>query len=149
MALPNDILSTIGDLRRRLRNLESNPQPPSITLSETGTASFDLAAAGDASHNDVYLITAELTELDDKRLLVMPTFSIYKTSVGVANLWPFGANWTIAEQRNLFITTWMDWGETDNNNAVFKILLQNKHTAAITGLLLKINFRYQMREASL
>lgn len=147
MALPNDIIRTIADLKRRLSNLEGNPQPPAINLSDSGSLSFDLAAGG--SSGDWFAITATLSNEDAKRLLVQPNFSLYKSGGTADDQWPSGANWTDAEVRGLRVTSWLDWGSTDNADAVFKVLLVNAGASALAGLIFETNFRFLAKEAGL
>src|SRR4051794_14883212 len=124
MALPNDIIRTIADLKRRLSNLESNPQPPAINLSNNGALTFDLAAAG--TSGDWFLITATLSDGAGKRLIPQENRSLYKSGLTAADIWPNGANWTDTEIRNLQVMSWWEWGDTDNNNAVYQTLIVNK-----------------------
>lgn len=147
MTLPPDILRTLKDLDRRVRAMETTPQPPNIKLAPSVTATFDISAAGNP--NDIIVATATLEDDQDGRLLAIPAYSLYK-SVGIpaADRYPFGANWTSGEIRNLYITNWFEWAETDQKNVVYKIMLINKNAFAINDLELTIDWRYMSREVS-
>jgi hypothetical protein len=144
MTLPPDILRTLKELARRVVNLETTPQPPNIMLGETVSATFSIAASGVAG--DIIEIVVTLTDDAAGRVLATPHFSLYKNNTqSSANLWPLGSSWTDAERRGLRATNFYDWGGTDNNNVVYKILLINGHSSGFTDLLFKMNFRYMSR----
>lgn len=146
MALPEDILDEIRDLKRRVNNLERNPQPPNISLSDTATASFSLPPFPNPGF--IVLLTTTIDNTDDKRLLAVPNQSIYKDSVSAANLWPFGSNWSNQDRVDVLVTTWIDWGTTDNNNVVVRTMLQNWGSSTF-NLIFKVNHRFLLMESTL
>lgn len=146
MTLPVDILDKIQDLERRLSSLETSPQPPNISLSDTASASFtvDPVNAG----NFIWFLTNTIEDDQGaKRLLAVPNQSIYKNSISDANKWPDGANWSEQDVYDLIVTTWIDWGETDNKNVVIRTTIFNQGLSSF-NILYRVNHRYLLMDAS-
>src|SRR5262249_35903758 len=88
MAEVDDILLTIKDLERRVRNLETTPQPPNINSISSAQTSLTLSAAS------ADWASARIFNDNNYKMLAVPSIVIYKDSVSVANRWPDGANWS-------------------------------------------------------
>jgi hypothetical protein len=143
MALPSDIIQKINELERRIRTMESHPQPPNINLDETVEATFTVSA------NDWVLVTLTLTDDNNSRLMAQPNFSLYRSATTTSiNLYPTGANWTYAEVMGLRLQSWLDWGGSDNNNVVMKLLLVNGTANPISNIHFVANFRFLTKGVS-
>lgn len=141
---PPDILRELKQLRNRLQNLETTPQPPSIRLSGLGSATFDLFA------NSQITFTATLTDSDGGRVLGQPSVTLYKGSpISSAKAFPSGSDWSDAERMAIRFSTWIDYGESDNNNLVMKIFIVNPTGTDYLDLYLAINVRFMTRGGSL
>lgn len=139
MALQEDILGVLKDLERRIHALETTPQPPNIELSDDFEASFTTNAQATT------VVTVTTTSDDGKRLHAMPNISLYKDSVTAANRFPGGSNWSADDRLSIALSTWLDWGETDNTNAVLKVFIGNFNVSNNYNLILKGNQRVMMQ----
>jgi hypothetical protein len=139
--LPKSILNKIDNLERRVESLEKTPQPPNIGLTDDFEASFSVGA------NASVTVTVTNFNANNKRLLSLESFSVFKNSISGANLFPVGANWSTADTFNLDVFTWIDWSQSDNNNVILRVLVRNWNASSI-NLLIHGNFRYLLNSAS-
>lgn len=146
MTLPTNLLDEVKDLKRRVADLERNPQPPNISLSDTATASFTVDPLNGGNY--LWILTNTLDHDDGKRIMAVPNQSLYKDSVSAANLWPSGSNWSIQDKFDLVVVTWVDWGSTDNNNVVTKMMIQNWGSSTF-NLIYKCNHRFLLMESNI
>src|SRR4051794_15731720 len=75
------------DYERRIRNLETSPQPPNINSISTSQSSFTLGASS------AQWFSVRLNSTDNFKMLAVPSMVVYRSSVSAANRWPDGANW--------------------------------------------------------
>ena len=136
MALPSDIIRIINDIKRRVTNLETTPQPPNITLSNTASVTFNLSA------NAYTSFTATITDNQARRLLTQPNFSLYRNTDADNDGWyPTGSDWSTSEVAGLQMRWWIDWHTTNSNNVKVVVLFVNNSATNFTGLHWRINFR--------
>lgn len=148
MALPEDILSIINDLQKRVRKLESFPQPPNFITTNLASTSFSLTAAGGGG--DVVLAGFNLHNADDLKVDGTPTIEIYKNVDGIDDFfpedkYPLGTNWTYDEitglemiprfERNSIFATLV------GQDLTYEILVINHSASSISGIEIFCDWR--------
>ncbi len=135
MALPDDLLKTIADLERRVKNIERNPQPPNIVVTPFQTGGRLLAA----NSHDTYRITVSTPT--NAKLLAIPEVTVYKDVVSNDNEYPYALGWTYAEALNFHIHWWFDESWSDGNNLVMFLNTINNNATSI-DVKWRVRFRY-------
>lgn len=137
MAEIDDILQLLKSFDRRLRSLETTPQPPNINSIASSQTSFTLHAAS------ADWVSVRINNTDNYKLLAVPSLVIYKDSVSAANRWPDGANWSTFLGSFQFFP-WLDYSLSDGNDQQFRILFINFDTRDI-NLIFQVGFRYLLK----
>jgi hypothetical protein len=135
MALPEDILTTINNIDRRLKNLERSPQPPNIVLSNYMEWTKTIGAN---SHDTRRFI---LQAPNNARVLAIPEITIYHDSVSSDNEYPYAPGWVYAEALNFHIHWWFDEFYSDDNNLHMMLNLTNNNATPQT-IVARVRFRY-------
>lgn len=137
MAEIDDILFTLKDLDRRLRSLETTPQPPNINAISSSQTSLTLNPAS------ADWISARIWNSNNYRMLAVPSLVIYKDSVSAANRWPDGSAWATFLGSFQFFW-WLDSSLSDGEDQQFRMLFINFDTRAI-NLIFQVHFRYLLK----
>ena len=135
MALPDDLLKTIANLKKRLDNIERNPQPPNIAIATWSDSTITVNANFHFTKNFM------LNGKNGERLIGIPEITVYKNAVVHDNRWPWGPGWTAPEAMGFRVHWMFDHHESDGNNLRLFVTLANDTGSAIT-VVLRVRIRY-------
>lgn len=138
MAQVDDILSTLKDYERRIRNLETSPQPPNINAISASQGAFTLSAGA------IQWFSVRINSTDNFKMMAVPSIAIYKNSVSAANRYPDGANWTGADLGTFVPYVFLDPSLSDGNDEQFRVVFINFNASPI-DLTFQVAFRYLLK----
>src|SRR5258707_8172227 len=132
MAQIDDILSTLKDYERRIRSLETTPQPPNIISIASAQTSLTLSASA-ADWASVRIFNDS-----NYKMLAVPSIVVYRDSVSAANHWPDGSNW--APYLGSFqLWWWLDYSLSDGNDQQLRLFFINFDTSSV-NLIFQVGF---------
>ena len=140
MAEIDDILKLLKDYDRRLRSLETTPQPPNILSILSSTSSFTLSASA-ADWASVRIFNDS-----GNKMLAVPSIVVYKDSVAPANRWPDGSNWaSLLGQFQMW--WWLDPSLSDGADQMLRLFFINFSGGSL-NLIFQVGFRFLMKGSS-
>ena|SRR5258706_8448629 len=137
MAEADDILQTLKDFDRRIRNLETVPQPPNILSIASSQTSLTLSASA-ADWASIRIFND-----NNYKMLAVPSIVIYKDSVSAANRWPSGSNWSSLLGSFQFFW-WLDYSLSDGSDQQVRIFFINFSGGSL-NLIFQVGFRYLLK----